>query len=820
MANRRLEIVSEIRRAARSLASSPWYAITVTAVIGLSMALAITIFAVVDAALYRPLNLPDPEGLFSIEPGFREEVRGTPWLSADEIHEWSRALPDFELTGFDIAQATGVDWVNRERMPAAMVDPNFFDVTGVEPFIGGFTSADFEREDVVAIISHEMWLGRFAGDSDIVGRELQVDPRLGGRWTIVGVLPEGFIFPSFQAEPEILLPLSPTRVHPSQRTLEVILRAPAKVPAEVVQQRLEAILLANLEGRELRPGGSRFRGPFDRVTVHGLHERLTVDNRSVFLACLLAAALLLVIACLNVSFSMLARSLDRSGELALRRALGAGNWDIARAVITENAVLTCAGGVGGLLASVWLLEIVKSSIPHGPLIRTPPSVDWRVGAAAVSMTVMSALLVSVWPLTRTVRGVRLASTIRGSGLTPSAGTGSIAFVIATQVAAGMILTIGGTLLVGSLVAAITNDTGYEPRGLMLVDLAIAEAGQSEFGQPVPGVAGHVERFLGSVRAVPGVDVAGVADFHILDRTSIEVVSFALESASGASTPAIPITSGFLEALDVPLITGRFPTDSELETGARVIAVSEMAARLFWPGETALGKRLRRLRSSSGELGATEEYTVVGVARDARYVAWDTAPSPIVYGPYVLLNSTSEPVVAIRVHNDSDLHRVLDEVVRIARDMGPELRAIRANSAADLLASTIRQRRFLALLFGSFAASALAIIGIGIFGTLAVAAGRRQREIGIRIAVGATPPMVARWLTATHLRFSMIGLALGCLGAGWALNLVDTYVYGVSATNPLVWLASIGMVMAAVALGAFLPTLRASRVDPVEVLRSQ
>jgi predicted permease len=801
----------DVRHAVRSLRRAPWYAGTVIGVIALSMALATTVFAVVDGVLFKPLPYEDAAQLYSLEPGFSEPVMGRPSVSIEELRVWADAMPEVGFTGFR---------GNREAMiGAARVQSNFFDVLGIRPLVGGFRPEHFEQLPArpPVVISHRLWRQRFGADPNVLGREIAVDPRAGGSWEVVGVMPEGFVLPSFEDKAEVLLPLSGMAA--SRRFLEVVVRLPAGVSRQAAQVRLEAVMLAAAEGKDLAPGGNRFRGPFDRAVLHPLGERMASRSWTMLAATFSAVGVLILIACLNVSGLMAARSLDRAQELSLRRALGARPAHLARAVLVENAALVVPGALLGAALSPLLLQVALSVLPERLLLLKHPSIDWRVAGFVAVAAAACLLLSSFWPIRRAVRRRALVAGIAPT-LTPSRSVlGRLS--VAAQVALAVVLTVGGTLLVGSLGRVWQNETGLDPEGLALVELRVQRDGAAEFLGPAPGVAARLDRFLRDVRALPGVEAAGAIDGSVLDGTMVDGLAFHTPGGARGRHNGYPVTAGYFDAVALPVRVGRLPTDEELESGAPLLVASEVAAAAFWPDRSALGRTLLHHKFlPTGGIDPNQPpgvYTVVGVVADVRFDGLDQDVRAAIYGPYVALTFGSSPVVAIR---STQIDRVLPQVIQLAEAIGPSLSVVRAKPATDILADTIRQRRFLAWLFGAFAVAALTLVGVGILGVVAMSTARRTREIGIRMALGSTRDGVVRLLAAEQMTAVVLGLVVGGLVAAWAVRFVESYLYELTAFDPRVWAAAAGCVLLVAAIGALAPSLRASRVEPAVVLRNE
>jgi hypothetical protein len=355
----------ELRQAARSLRRTPWYAATITGVMALTIALASTVFAVVDGVLFKPLPYPDADELFAIQPGFQDaSVRGTPSVSPRELDAWRSAIPDVQFTGFDFNGVAMIEAPNDPALGLAFVQPNFFDVLGIAPLAGGLQPADFAPASAWPrlLISHELWQRRFGADPDIVGRDVEADPRI-GRLRIAGVMPRDFVLPD-RVNAHVLAPPAGLANRPTERSLTVLARAPRGTGADALRDRLEAVMRRLAEGQPLAPDGRRFLGPFDRATVVPLATWMTGRTAPLFRALAAAVIGLVLIASLNVAGLTAARVLDRARDIALRRAVGARSTDIAREHLIEQAVLFGAGAAAGLALAVPMLRTSLTLLPN------------------------------------------------------------------------------------------------------------------------------------------------------------------------------------------------------------------------------------------------------------------------------------------------------------------------------------------------------------------------------------------------------------------------------------------------------------------------
>ncbi|HEX5070042.1 MAG TPA: ABC transporter permease, partial [Vicinamibacterales bacterium] len=659
-------MLSDLRYAVRSLLRAPWYTATVAGVIALGMALATTVFAVVDGVLFKPLPYPRSDRLVAIEPGFNNLppapasstslVRRATGASVQDLVAWQAAAPEAVITGVQARTSRGMgEGVNEAPYGVALVQRNFFDVLGVRPLVGGLDPADFDHEDIVrpVVITYALWQGRFAGASDVIGRTHIDDPATGRGFRVAGVMPRGFVFPSRNAGVSFMAPYVPTADElrdPSRRGFfEIIARLPPGLSIDAFRARVEAGMAAAAATRPARgpkPEGWsdrswRMEGPFDRAVVLPLATALGSNERPLFRTIFLAALVLLALGGLNISGLMAARGLDRVRELGLRRVLGATGPRIAWLLFLEALVPIAAGAALGLFLAVPLLQVSIRLLPEGLVLlkgQATPGIDARVVLFVMLSALLLAVPATIWPVRRALRSdaASLGNGSRGSTRTRSIGR---EVVIAAQVAGALVLTMGGALLIASVMTIYANTPAIDTNGVL----------RQEMRGPGDGNIGSASRtvrtnaLMDALRRVPGIEMAAATEGQLLDGGGgvpwwIPPVS-AGPAASKLPVVAEAVTSDFYKVLQPQLVMGRFPTDAELESGAPVIVVSESAARAYWPNGSPLGQTLAYLRVPT-------PFEVVGVVKDVRWNQWD-ADVAAIYGPYARVSRSASLTVFIR-----------------------------------------------------------------------------------------------------------------------------------------------------------------------------
>lgn len=823
--NGRWTMGSDLKFTWRAAGRSPWYAGTVVGVMAITIALAATTLAIVDGVLFRPLPFPQADRLVRIQPDFEgigrpasslSGVRRIFGASAADLESWRRAAPDVPMTGFTARRWIGLGpGVNDDVAGMAMIRPDFFDVFGVRPLLGGFAPEDYGHEPPLraVLVTHDVWQARFGGRHDIVGTTIVTD-RLSHRGVrIVGVMPPGFVFPSVSADISFLAPLvmsePPLRDgRPNRVFYEVVARLPQGMTAETLRSRLLPALAAVAAEFPQGPkpegwsdAGWRREGPYDAVHVLSLRDSLSEHAGSLFRAALLAVVLLVVIAAANVSSLMTARALERERELTVRRSLGAGRAAIARLWAVEAGVLLAAAGAVGLTAAPLLLRVIVPLIPENVVLLKAPVVDWRVGLMIVVGLALLVVCVSVAPVRRSL-GAPMQG---GRGASERSRSRGRVLVIAGQVAVAFALTVLGTSLVGSVIAVYAHEQPVTTDGV--VALSVMVSGSSDAGER----GARVEQVRQRLLSLPGVTaVAGSGVQVLAGGGALPEFEAPAGTKHPLNTDAWPVTDGFYETLAPELIAGRVPTAEELRTSAPVVIVSEKIAEVFWPSEHALGRQLVNWFSR-------ESFTVIGVVRDVRWVSWDVE-SPIIYGPYARVSRY--PWVTLFVRTERPAGPLMTEAIDAIRQADPLMTVRRAAPLNDFFRDTIALRRFQSWLFGSFAAAALVVMGAGLLGLLAMSAARRTREVGIRCALGATPGSVTTLLVREQMVAVLGGLVVGAAAAAWVVGLIEAWLYELTPGDPRIWAAAAACLFVMAAIGILIPAWRASRTDPLAALRAE
>jgi putative ABC transport system permease protein len=802
------------RIAFRSLFRSPAYAATSIGTIALTIALAATVFAIVDGVLFKPLPYRDPEQLFSVVGSSREASSPTAALSWSDVTYLRDADPRIQITAF----GGGLPLTHPDRPDVtvwtATVARNFFHVLGQQPLVGGFAESDFGRtygpSDVrTAVVSHAFWQQRLGGDPAAVGRPVDMMER---RFVTAGVLPRDFVFPSNDGRrrPDFLLAMSAAQEDPSDRWARFasgIARVPEGVSREEASAKLGAALSARVSEykalpREMHPG------PYIAVEMKRVSEVAGANERRFFSAAFAGAALIVLLGAINVAGLFGAKARDRERELSIRSALGAGRGQLAGVLLSEAALIAVAGGIAGVLAAGPALAAMLTLLPETMLLLKPAAIDWRVVAFALVGAVVPLVVFASLPALGAISRAPAHRLAGGTTSTPRERMWGRQTLLVAESAIGVVLLLAGSLTLASFVTLRSQDSGFDTARLAMVEVAVV-------GRPTAeGRAALHEQAAARIRQVPGVANVAFINAPLLESLFAGSRFRTPAGASRVFASEIGVSSTFFEVAGLALRDGRYLTPNEIESRQPVAVVSEETARAFWPGRRAVGQVLE-----SPDLGTV---TVVGVVEEAKFGAQDDRPGftevylPEGFAQQSRSSQSSRWMFLAKTVGDPDA-TVNDLPLILRRDVsGVVVR--RAASFDASLAKSVRLYRFRTLVFSIAGGAGLLILLVGVTGVVASGVARRVREIGIRSALGAQQSVLTSMIVLEHLRPVMLGVAVGLLLSWWSTRLLSAFLYQIDPHEPIVWAGAAMMLMIAAGAAAWIPARRASAVDPVSVLR--
>ena len=778
-----------------------------TAVAIVTLALGIgantAIFSIVDAVVLRPLPYRDPQRLFFVAPTNPKDGDRERRATLAEVQLLRDQLRSF--TG--LAAAAGPwDQVVTDGAEAAAVSvtyasANLFDVLGVAPAQGrGFLA----EEDVVggppaAVLTHASWQRRFAGDPGVVGRTLVVEGEL---TRIVGVLPPAVTFPGSASE--LWLPLARSaramrfrHLHVVGRLASGVAEAQARAELAAVAPRLEAAFPEINAGVGLR--------------LVQLQDHLTRQVRPTLWLLLGAVALVLLIACANVANLMLARGLARNGEMAVRSALGAGRGRLLRLLLTEGLLLALAGGAAGALLAHWGVDLAMKLSPVALPGAGRIAVDGGVLLFTLAISLLTGVAFSIAPAWRAI-GVSpqlaLREGSRGSTSTLGQRRLSGGLVIA-ETALAMVLLVGAGLLLRTMGRILEVDPGFATRNLLTMQLSVPSVGYEDMARRAQ-LYRQIEAQLGQLPGVTSVGIVRFLPLAAAPGTISQALDIQGRPVARANQPEVEInraTSSYFQAMGIPLSRGRLI--SAVDTNLAVI--NEAAARRFWPDQDPLGKMVR-ISGSSNQPGPW--HTIVGIVGNVRHLGLDIEPRSEIFFQLGLW----EPAQHVVVRTTSD-PATLTAPVRLAiAGIDPGVAVSHLHTMDTLVRGSTAQRRFGMLLLTVFAAFALILAAIGLYGVMSYAVVQRRKELGLRMALGAQRGDVSRMVVRQGLSLVLIGAALGLAGALALTRLISTFLYGVTATDPPTLIAVSLLLVAVALLACYLPARRATRLDPMIALR--
>jgi putative ABC transport system permease protein len=801
----------DVRHAVRTLRRSPGFTLVAVLILALGIGANTAIFSLTSAVLLRPLPFPDPDRLVVLSEDFTA-VGGPARLSPgwSDFVEWNRrsrsvdsmaALADvsFNLTGDG----------EPEHVGTSLATPNLFSVLGTQPLLGrAFAPGDEgSRASAVVVISEGLWLRRFGGDPGVIGRPIVLD---GSSHTVIGVVASDFRFPDDNV---IWLPASEEELA-AQGSVSVVARLAAGMTPAQAQAEMTTIAKALEQERGVSDSGIR-------ITVAGLRGYLARDARPTVLMLLGAVALVLLITCANVANLLLARGATRAKELALRRALGAAHGRMVRQLLTESAVLAVGGVLVGIALAMssfgYLTRLVPRDFPPG----TSLDLDWRVLLFTVGLTLATVLLFGAGPALTAAR-LDLVDALKSAGrnVTPRRGRLRDALVV-VEITLTVVLLAAGGLLFRSYSAVLSVDPGFAPQNLLIAQTFPSQTRYVDAAARSAFYRGVLER----VRALPGVTAAGYVNYPPLMMQGGRF-GFAIEGRPDPlpgdlllyRASARAVSADYLSTLGVPLIGGRRFDERDSREAPRSVIINEAMARRHWPDRDPLGARLKLGDARSD----SPWFTVVGVVGDIRQMGLDVPPEPEMYfsleqppynwgflWPRHLVVRTERDPLAFAAEVRSAIWEVdANQAISWIRPM------------TEVVDTELTTRNTQLTLIGAFAALALLLASIGLYGVLSYAVAQRTAEIGVRMALGAPRANVVRSVVLSALLLAVVGIGLGVAGALGVTRLLASFLFGVSPTDPATFSGVAAVVAIVSVCASYLPARRAASVDPVSVLRAE
>ena len=815
--------MNDLRYALRALRKSPGYTSVAVLVLALGIGVNTAVFSVLNGVVLRPLRYEAADRLYGV---WEQSERGDYRLASyPTFLDWREQSDVFEALAYVRGTSTLMPGDQGARqVGSAFVSDEFFDVLRGRPLLGRTFSDEEQRPGGprVAVLTYALWQERFGGDEGVLGSTLRLDDVW---YTVVGVVPDWFQFPDWA---EVYLPLAviaPTDRILSQRDFHADSRVVVKLkPAVSVEQAQAA--MANIQGRLAAAYPAESRGWTGVELVSLFEEELRFGAvRPILLLLTGAVTLVLLLACANVANMSLVRAATRSRELAVRAALGAGRGRVTRLLLAESAVLVLSGGVLGLLVAWWGISLLRAAAPEGLPRITEIALDGRILGFTALISILVTVLVGLVPALRATAsdltepwkagshgagGARVQSRLRSS-------------LVAFEVAVALVLLIGTGLLVRSLWVVSRVDPGFDPT--RVVTLAIFPP-SPRYDAPDRAVALY-QRVAEEIAALPGVEEVALSNHLPLGGASLPrpiEIAGRPPDPRGIDEPVLfrTISTEYFATMRIPVRRGRPFTPGEVATAAPVAIINETLARRYWPDANPVGRFVTLFKSSQAraDFGERIQVEIVGVVGDVRHTGLEDDPAAEVYIPYTL-NPWGYMNVVVRATGDAaSLIPVLTRTVAAVDPDIPVAGRQRPGTMTQVLSGQLARRRFTATLLSGFAAGALLLAALGIYGVMAYLVTLRTREIGVRAALGATPRRITRLVVAQSAGVVVIGLAVGLAAAFGLTQLIENLLYGVAATDAMTF-ASVTVFLGVVALlASYLPARRAAKIDPMEALRHE
>ena len=821
-------LLQDLRYGARMLSRNPSFTFVAVLTVALGIGANTAIFSVVNALLLRPLpGVSDPARLAVVYTSDFSSSRYSTSSYPDYVDLRDQNQSFSDVAAFADNQpfhlSTGAE---AERIMGAAVTGNYFATLGVKIELGRPLLPE-DDSTAAAVISYELWRTRFNSARDVIGRTVQLNGRT---FNLVGVAAEGFRGTGLRSSLSIWVPLtiyaqpaagstnSSPLVRRGSRGFFIIGRLNPEVTVEQAQANVTAIgaQLAQAYpqsnmGTLTQPDQPRPMSvvAFDQATV-GPDVRDATSRFSGIL--MVVAGLVLLIACANVANLLLSRARARQKEIAVRLALGATPGRIVRQMLTESILISMMGGGLGLLLALWLADELISLEAFAAFVSLSPSLDLRVLGFTLLVSLLTGVLFGLAPALHASR-LDLAPVLKNTGLSGgiSRRFGLRHALVVFQIAVSLVLLTGAGLFLRSLQQAYSADLGFETRDALLASVDMARQGYNE----AQGRSFY-QQVVDNVQAMPGVRGVTLAQYIPVNaggsRTGVYIDGYTAQPDEDLELNLNVVDANYFRTLGIPLLAGRAFAEQDTAASAKVIIINEAFARRFWPGQSiqeAVGKRL----SISGARGPF--YEVIGVAKTGKYRNLREAPLPFMF---VALSQEYRSRVTLLLRTAGNASRLAPALRAEMQKLDKTVALYDVKTLDEHLGRAFGQERTSAWLIGSFGVLAAVLAAVGIYGLMSYTVTQRTREVGIRLALGASRVDMLRLVVGSGIRLTSIGLVIGLASALALTRVVSSLLYGISATDPLTFFF-VAIALAGVALGAcFVPAMRAAKVDPMVALR--
>ena len=816
-----MSLLYDLRYSARALLKHPGFIVTIILILALGIGANTAIFSVVNAVLIRPLPYEAPERICMIwETNLSKNVKRT-IVSPANFLDWKEQNQVFDYMSafrFWFFNVTGDG--DPQRYQGARVSASFFPLLGTKPALGRNFQPEEEQvgRDRVVILGHGLWQTRFGGNQNVLGQSMIIDNE---PYTIIGVLPASFRFPRvLNGELVLWMPMAFKQEQLTREDHSMIAYARLKQGVTLSQAQEEMDRITQRLAQEYPKTNAGWG-----AQVNNLQEQATEPIEPTLLILMVVVGFVLLIACANIANLLLARTTARRKDFAIHLALGSSQFRLLRLLVVESLLLSLAGGLAGLVLAYWAINVLDAVLPEN---RVPHlerfSLDLRVLGFSLAVSILVGVIIGLIPGLRAHR-FNLNQTLNEGGRADSETRGGRRLrnaLVVLEVALTVPLLISAALMLKSSYLLQNVNRGIDLNNVLTMQTSLPKAKYSNPQQ----TAAFYHQVLQRVQVEPGVQSASAVNFipltNLGDATAINIEGGAPPPPGEKITVSYRVIDpNYFRTLGIPLLRGRYFTEQDNDETHGVVMINQTMARRYWPNEDPLGRRLQP-QFPPGEVpwrpASTNTWlTIVGVVGDVKDDSSSDETAPEMYLPY-LQNPSS--LMSILVRSNGDPLRLAQSVRAQVLSVDPDQPVYNIKSMEDVLSDAVAEPRVVTSLLATFATIALALAAIGVYGVMAYSVVQRRQEIGVRMALGAHKPHVLKLIVGHGLKLVLIGVVIGLIAAFAATRIISNQLYGVTATDPVIF-AFVSLLLVAVAvLASYLPARRALQVDPIIALRNQ
>ncbi len=798
-------LFADLRYGLRLLRQAPGFTLIAICALALGIGANTAIFSTLDAVILRALPYEDPDRVMMVfedasSIGF---ARNTP-APANYI-DWrdqNHVFTDMAATRGKSMSITGDG--SPEQVYGHAVTSNFFSVLGVRPLMGRtFTEEEDRNAAQVVVISYSLWQRRYAGDASVLNRPILLND---SRYAVIGVMPRDFVYRD--RDRDFWIPINITPAFRAQRRSHFLSVVARLKPRVTVRQASDDMLAIANRLKQQYPDENRYTG----AVVVPIKEDLLGKTRTVLLVLMAAAGCVLLIACANLASLLLARAVSRKREMAMRAALGAGRGRLIRQMVTEGALLSLTGGALGLGLSLAGMRVLAGLVPLGLPVTARPTVDPRLLLFTLLVSLITGVLFSIVPAIQAARASLNDALKQGGRSGPDVrGRTTRDALVILEVAAALVLLAGAGLMIQTMAKLRAIDLGFQSDHLLTLRTALGP----KYNDQVKRLD-YYQRVLDRTAVLPGVESAAFAStlpFQSIGNTQgFRIEGVAPDLSFSPDALFRTGTSTYLQTLGVKLREGRLFDARDTSSSSLVLVINETFARHFWPKEPAIGHRI------SVSFPDPVWRTVIGVVADVQERGYDLWMKPGIYAPTAQMEGWTPDYLVVREKNDPTA--LTPAIRRVIAAVDPEQPVSNVQTMNEIVDQNVADRRQQMILLGAFAGLALVLASIGLYGVLSYSVTQRSREIGLRIALGATASSVTRLVVGHGIALTGAGLLLGLLGSWAATRALKNLLYGISTTDPATFSAVAALLLLIALAACWIPARRAARLDPIVVLREE